>query len=477
MTQHFKMKLIHKGLLLLSLPLLVQFVFIICVESMLSSARKERRVIEDGLEISAQCTDTVGRIVTLRTSLLLPDSHAISSLKLALEKDLRSLGESLSENVSDRTTERMCKSLYSEAVKLVAELPQSTSSEQSSIQASEIRLMKAQERITKIRQLLPQPAPLDVDSLKQKELQIQQVLAFGLVANVVLCPVLVLLFSRDVSSRLSLLVANSQKLARGEELLGTQAEADDEIAQLDTVFRKMAKEISDARSTEQQFLSMVSHDLKTPLNSVYGTLTLLNEGVYGELSDTAKQKIGAAEDSINRLLLLTNDLLDLERIRTGRIALDIQSKALQPILEGACQAVSGFAQFKNIAVKCDNTDLQIMADEQRLTQVLVNLLSNAIKFSGDGDAVTVSSHRDGSVVEISVKDNGPGIAEAAQKEIFERFNAAAVAAKNERGTQSGSGLGLSICKAIVDEHNGTIGVRSEVGKGSVFWIRLKLATI
>lgn len=118
-----------------------------------------------------------------------------------------------------------------------------------------------------------------------------------------------------------------------------------------------------------------------------------------------------------------------------------------------------------------------MADEQRLTQVLVNLLSNAIKFSGDGDAVTVSSHRDGSVVEISVKDNGPGIAEAAQKEIFERFNAAAVAAKNERGTQSGSGLGLSICKAIVDEHNGTIGVRSEVGKGSVFWIRLKLATI
>lgn len=471
------MKLIHKGLLLLSLPLLVQFVFIICVESMLSTARKERRVIEDSLEVSAQCTDIVGKIVTARASLLFPDRQANISLKTVLEEDMRSLLASLAEKVPDGEPARKSKAACSEASRLISELSPNPTGRQSVIQENDMRLMRAQECVATAREFLPQTESLDVDSLKQKELQIQQVLAFGLVANVVLCPVLVLLFSRDVSSRLSLLVANSQKLARGEELIRQSVAADDEIAQLDTVFRKMAREISDARDAEQQFLSMVSHDLKTPLNSVYGTLTLLNEGVYGELSHAAKQKIVAAEDSISRLLLLTNDLLDLERIRTGRISLEIQSRPLRPIVEGACEAVSGFAQFKNVVLKCEETDLQVMADEKRLMQVLVNLLSNAIKFSGDGDDVLVSSRRDGSVVEISVRDSGPGIAEAAQKDIFERFNAAAATASSEDGTKSGSGLGLSICKAIVDEHKGTIGVKSEVGKGSVFWIRLKLATV
>ncbi len=474
MGHQLNLKLIHKGLLLLSLPLIVQFAFVIFVESTLSSARKERRAIEDSLEVTVRCNDIVGRLVTARTALLLPD-NTVFSTQSVLKEDLKSLEATVKDVVDDPEKQRQCNSALSEASKLIESIKSDPVNPAANQQENDKRLMQAQELITSIRTMQPPAAALDLTSLKQKELQIQQVLAFGLVANVVLCPVLVLLFSRDVSSRLSLLVSNSQKLARGEQLIESKTEGEDEIAQLDSVFRNMAKEISDARNTEQQFLSMVSHDLKTPLNSVYGTLTLLSEGVYGELSDTAKQKIEAAENGICRLLLLTNDLLDLERIRTGRIVLNIESKPLKPILESSCQAVSGFAQFKSVTMKCDNTELRVLADEQRLTQVLVNLLSNAIKFSTDGDEVSISVKADGGAVEIAVKDNGPGVADAVQREIFQRFNAQAV---TNAGAQTihGNGLGLSICKAIMDEHKGTIGVKSQVGKGSVFWIRLKLAT-
>lgn len=474
MAENLKLKLIHKGLLLLSLPLIVQFAFVICVESMLSSARKERRAIEDTLEVTSKCNEILGDLVTARAALFSTGQQAARSVSESLAAELKSLDLIINDDVVDSNKKTQCKTACAEALRLVTET-KAQSAGSIDRQTLDGKLLQAQGLIMSIRSMQPPAASLDLSSLKQKELQIQQVLAIGMVANVVLCPVLVLIFSRDVSSRLSLVVANSQKLARGEELIDAKAEGDDEIAQMDMTFRNMAKEISVSRNTEQQFLSMVSHDLKTPLNSVYGTLTLLSEGVYGELSESAKVKVKAAEDSINRLLLLTNDLLDMERIRTGRISLNIQAKPLQATLDSAMTAVSGFAQFKNVTMKCDNTQLSVMADEQRLLQVLVNLLSNAIKFSADGDEVTITVKADGAAVEVAVVDNGPGVPESAQKEIFERFNAQAAA---QTGTQGGNGLGLSICKAIMDEHKGTIGVRSQPGtrKGSAFWIRLKLAT-
>jgi len=222
---------------------------------------------------------------------------------------------------------------------------------------------------------------------------------------------------------------------------------------------------------KQEFISMVSHELRSPLNSVLGFLDNLPMGIYGELNEKGKDKVQVAERSITRLIKLINDLLDLDRAETRGLSMEICDTALQPVLQRSVEAVKSLAEKDDITIDVDTTDATIPADGDRLVQVVVNLLSNAIKFSPRSSTVHIAVNVQQEWVEVRVIDQGSGIAEAARSRIFERFQQIAASDWKEKG---GSGLGLPISKAIVEQLSGSIGVDSEEGKGSQFWFRLPI---
>lgn len=225
-----------------------------------------------------------------------------------------------------------------------------------------------------------------------------------------------------------------------------------------------------AEQFKQELLAMVSHDLRSPLTSVQGVMTLLARGMYGQLTDTGEKRVRVAEQSLARLIHLVDDILDLERMEAGKLQFNVERTPLSSIIDRSIESVYDFAQASQIRIEATPTELDVDADEDRLTQVIVNLLSNAIKFSPKNSVIKVEAEAGRDHVEVRVNDQGPGIPADQQEGIFQRFHQVDSTASNHKGT----GLGLAICKAIIEGHEGAMGVRSEVGHGSSFWFRIPM---
>jgi PAS domain S-box-containing protein len=219
---------------------------------------------------------------------------------------------------------------------------------------------------------------------------------------------------------------------------------------------------------KKDFVAMVSHDLRTPLNSVLNLLTLMSVEAYGAVNETGHKRLEAAEQDVTRLIGLINELLDLEKLEAGEIVLDLKEVDAETIMDQAQQSVYGFAQQNGVTITHEPSDLKVHADQKRLVQVLINLISNAVKFSEQGATVKLSALRDSNGTTFEVADSGCGIPPELQATIFERYKQADDANLKHKGT----GLGLAICKNIIEQHGGTIGVRSTVGSGSTFWVKI-----
>ena len=222
---------------------------------------------------------------------------------------------------------------------------------------------------------------------------------------------------------------------------------------------------------KQEFLSMISHDLRTPLTSIQLTLELLAMGRYGELGQEGVAKVRKDEANCQRLLGLVNDLLDIDRLESGKMELELHLVLLSDVFEKSAAAVASFADKSKVQISMNASKLELICDPARTIQVLVNLLSNAIKFSPSESLVELSGVPHPDSIEIRVTDHGRGVPEALKKSIFERFEQVK---RDDAIKHGGSGLGLAICKLIVESHGGTIGVESEEGKGSTFWFKLPL---
>ncbi len=222
---------------------------------------------------------------------------------------------------------------------------------------------------------------------------------------------------------------------------------------------------------KQEFVAIVSHDLRSPLTSIQGSLTLLDTGAFGQLDKTGKKIIETCETSAQRLIRLVNDLLDVEKLEAGKFDMELETIELAPVLERSIEAVRQFGRQQLIDVTLTGEDATVCADVDRIEQVLINLLSNAIKFSPAGSTVEVSMEKLGRFTEVRVKDSGCGIPASHLEAIFERFKQVRAADAKKKG---GTGLGLAICKAIIEQHGGQIGVDSREKAGSTFWFRLPL---
>ncbi|HEY1227839.1 MAG TPA: ATP-binding protein [Ramlibacter sp.] len=236
-------------------------------------------------------------------------------------------------------------------------------------------------------------------------------------------------------------------------------------------------DISQRKEVERlktEFVSTVSHELRTPLTSVYGSLRLLASGIGGQLPAQGRQLLEMSTRSCERLIRLINDVLDVERIASGRLALRPEPLELRGLVVRAMHDTESYAGGLGVRLRLDEASAphaQVVADGDRVTQVVVNLLSNAAKFSPRGDEVLVTLEARGDHARVTVVDHGPGIPPEFRARVFERFAQADASDRREKG---GTGLGLNICRSIVEAHGGTIGFDSEPGVRTAFWFELPL---
>lgn len=223
-----------------------------------------------------------------------------------------------------------------------------------------------------------------------------------------------------------------------------------------------------------EFYSIVSHELRTPLTSIRGVLGLFENGTIDLNSEEAIELICVARSSSDRLIRLINDMLDLKKIESGKMELQKTKIDVSEIVACATAALAGMAETASVKLVQKSKQSFIYADWDKATQVITNLISNAIKFSPPQTEILITTQNTGKFIRFSVKDNGPGIADADQPKLFDKFQQLDSSDTRNFG---GTGLGLAICKALVEEHQGQLGVISKLGEGSEFWFELPVYTV
>ncbi len=339
--------------------------------------------------------------------------------------------------------------------------------------------------------------------------------------NVAIIVALMLFFTTYFTMRrfvllpLSRLKKNMRDFSGGEEEAITLIRSGDEIEELSRAFKEMAKSISayhncledrvrevvrdleetnkklievnreliEINNKKSDFVAKVSHELRTPLTSIKGSMdyisTRLKAIIESPVSDDIDMRLQQLTDlftffeiikkNAERLIRLVNDILEIERLEQGKAELHFSEMDISILIDEVIAAFHLIALQKRITIKREIVSKIIMADEDRIRQVLTNLLSNAIKFSPDGSEVTIKAFTTEDCIMAIVKDNGPGIPREEQEKIFDKFY--------KKSNREGTGLGLAISKGIIEAHGGIIGVISDGAHGSSFYFKLPVAGI
>lgn len=255
--------------------------------------------------------------------------------------------------------------------------------------------------------------------------------------------------------------------------------------------RKLVKEIDQRKKAEEQaklsrdaankaskakseFLSVMSHELRTPLTSIKGALNLLQSDLVLNDKNKVKEMLNIANKNSERLLLLINDILDIEKLLAGQMSFHKQKINLTQLITTAIESNHGYAQpyqvnLKSEFINCEQ--IEIYVDENRILQVLSNFISNAIKYSPKNETVIIRAEHEGEIIRVSVIDRGQGVPESFREKIFGHFTQADSSDTREKG---GTGLGLAISKEIIERHGGKIGYTSPPGKGATFFFEFKV---
>lgn len=241
-------------------------------------------------------------------------------------------------------------------------------------------------------------------------------------------------------------------------------------------FISQIQDISERRAIERmktEFISIVSHELRTPLTAIRGALGLLQSGIYATNPDKTQRMIEIAAADSDRLVRLVNDILDLERLESGKVQLSMERCPVAPLMQQAVETLQAIAQDTQIQIILEPCEAQVWAAPDALIQTLTNLLSNAIKFSSPGSRVWLRAQANPveAMVRFAVEDQGRGIPPENLESIFGQFQQVDVSDARKKG---GTGLGLAICKNIVQQHGGRIWAESQLGQGSTFYFTLRL---
>lgn len=297
-------------------------------------------------------------------------------------------------------------------------------------------------------------------------------LAYAVMASVIAALLVSWFLSRRIVAPVQNLADASLNIANGNYSERVQVSGSDEIAKLAERFNQMASQLEQVETMRRQLIGDVTHELRTPLTSIKGYMEGLVDGVLPSNAETFNQ-IHREADRLSRLV---DDLQELSRVESKAYSLDIRSVSVSSLVQTILKRLSPQATAKRITLRSSlPANLEpVLADEDRITQVLVNLAANAIQYTPEGGEVLVSAFQRGNEIHISVKDTGIGIPQEHLTKIFTRFYR--VDKSRSRNAGGGSGIGLTIARHIVEAHGGRICVESKgEGQGSTFTFSLKTA--
>jgi PAS domain S-box-containing protein len=280
--------------------------------------------------------------------------------------------------------------------------------------------------------------------------------------------------------QLTLLMEGMWRLIQRKKAEDTLREYANQLSSVNEELSRTNDELSNANEElksldrmKDEFLSNVSHEFKTPLTSIQGYSQLISDGTLGDVNEQQKKAVETVIRNSERLRRLVDSLLYLSRAQAGKIRYSFDNVQILDVINNSIQDIALQVESKNISIKKDIPgDLPLIAaDRDKLMDVLINLIDNAAKFTPSGGTITVSSYVDKGLLHISVQDDGIGIPEDKIPHLFQRFYQVDSSDKRKYG---GTGLGLYICKKIVEDHAGSIWVESTEGKGSTFHILLPI---
>jgi signal transduction histidine kinase len=299
-----------------------------------------------------------------------------------------------------------------------------------------------------------------------------EALLYAALAAAVVAVLLGLYLSRSVIAPVQAMSLATQRIADGRYDERVQVHGEDELARLALRFNQMAEKLSEVEAMRRRLIGDVSHELRTPLTAIKGSMEGLMDGVLPATPETFQQ-IHAEADRINRLV---DDLQELSRVEARAYALDLRPVDLSSAVQTVTKRLAPQAEAKRIALDADlRPDLPLLlADEDRLVQVLTNLTGNALQYTPENGRVIISARRDQQEIRVSVQDTGAGMSPEHLPHIFDRFYR--VDASRSRREGGGSGIGLTIARALVEAHGGRIWAESAgEGQGSVFSFTIPVA--
>ncbi|HEV8673801.1 MAG TPA: ATP-binding protein [Methylomirabilota bacterium] len=304
----------------------------------------------------------------------------------------------------------------------------------------------------------------DVVRLRQRT---WNAVVFALVAAVVVALGASAALAVRMTRSLSRLAAATTSVAEGSFREPVPVESADEIGALARSFNSMAQRLREVDSLKEQFYATVSHELRSPLTSARESAHLLQSGGPGPLTPKQEKLVGIIHNSADRLLRLVSEVLDLSRLTAGLLPLERRSFDVTRAVRRAVKEMRVQAEERGVSVayEAGPGSFEIVADEDRVVQVLVNLIANGIRFTPADGAVTVRLADAGAEVEIHVEDTGVGIPPSALPLVFERYRQA-------HSGRGGTGLGLAIVRGLVEAHAGRVSVESQEGKGTRFTVVL-----
>ena len=237
--------------------------------------------------------------------------------------------------------------------------------------------------------------------------------------------------------------------------------------------KHLVDQLSKANAAKDRFLGMCAHDLRNPLSSIRGLAELLGEGAIGDITNEQKEIIQTIHGASQSMLQLVNELLDVATIEAGHLKLDKAPTSVVEIVERSVHLSNIEAAKKSTRIELVTAqgDPMVEVDRNKMRQVVDNLISNAVKYSPKGSIITVQIHSDGAVAGFAIRDNGPGIPENERHKLFRDYGRLST---TPTGGEKSTGLGLAICRKIVEAHSGTIGVTNLPGRGAEFFVSLPL---
>jgi len=474
-----KLRILHKGLLLIFIPLLVQLLFFAQLFRLVNQfesleREEENRVmfarIFDQLVMESGTTCTIIICKALGSNAYNPDPEAFKARMDKLFARLKPLAHLHEETLEEG--QRLTQDSYNLYKEMRANLP----SERGDSVAQLLALNKLRPKYIAVFNhalAVKQMAARESDDIgeawqrnERKRASLKRQILIGAVADFAITVLLLIAFLWNITSRLKVLVSNASLLPTNKPFT-ERVSGNDELAMLDSVLHDASTELRNAKEHRKSLMEMVAHDLRSPLSSAKSTVETLLRPSVSSSPEESQALLARLRRSLVQLIAFVEDLLTIDRLESGKLELEVSLFKINSLVDDCFESQAPRASGRDIKLVREGEDLEVIADQARLTQVVMNLLTNAIKYSPDGGTVKVLTRYEKDTVKVSVIDEGKGVPNADQKTIFDKF----VQSKNSN-QKEGFGLGLAICKLIIEAHKGTIGVTSEPGEGSEFWFAL-----